>query len=260
MINKFKNITLSKNSISLSKEEKTFESFRNRFPKDYGGGGIFVMLIISMMMLCLVLGMAVDLTKNASIKNAQNAQSQQAAEIAVKRLDAKGSLTAESVKKAVNEYLVQRGYAVPSNTNLNYDASINGGSVGDDAQVANDDTAVFRSDSNEECGTREVQGVGKVQTPYIVVKLSQKRAFGSQGDVTYIFKNGNFTNGMEVNESGQLVPKPDTGTYQSNVTYKVITTETYDTSKNLLLGMFGMPCQRLNTSTSAITFGSQSDL
>lgn len=207
------------------------------------GAAALAAMVLSSMFLILLVSLALDLSKNTMMKHSQDNQTQDSSTVAVKQVDSRGSLGQISVAALVDEYLTMRGD--------NPSKAAAGG-----PEPSLDGLNLFR---NGGCQTREVNGE-EVQVPYIRITLEPDRKFSSLGKVVFTYKNGAFVGGMETNVNGELVPKSDGGNFSNDTVYRVIHAETYDQTSNLMMGMFGKPCQQLTSSTSSIAFGNQEDL
>ena len=216
------------------------ERMRERLRSDKGAATL-VVGVVSVMFLCLCLGVGLDLTKNAYLKNAQHSKAQEAVEAAVKSVDSKGSLanftrdTTGKIPDAV--YAVRDAYR--SQNSSTYNNALVG--QGDHA----DETTAYTSES---CKYRDVAGKGKVQMPYMVVTIDQARGLYNSGDSVVFTIDG----------SGE--PKKVAGQFNPYKGYHVVSAEIRDASSNFMLGMFGMGCQGYDSKVSAISFASQQDL
>lgn len=209
---------------------------RDRFHRDRADA-VLVTTVLSMIFLCLMMGLSIDVSKNAKLKADQDSQSQQSTQIAVKSVDSRGNLGLPAVQAAVNEYKKQRGTSTYSN------ALMGSGTYRDEA-------AAFRI--GDRCATRTIDtSIGKVtdaQMPYMVIRLDADRGLGTTaGSVTYVSEGGAAPTLM----SGRLDPTSQ---------YRVINAEVHDSVNNMMLDIFGMDCQDLRSTVSAIAFGSNEDL
>lgn len=197
--------------------------------------GTLVTGIISMLFLLLCAGMAIDVTKNSYLKSSFSAMSQNAAQTAVKSVNEVGSLTDQAPHMLVTEYLRQKG--------SEYDNSAVG------AGVHYDETTAYQSPG---CSTRTVTswdgGEVEAALPYIVMRFDTGRQVGTgTGSAVYVSEGGG---------DPQLV----SGSWNPNLKYTVVAAEISDSSNNVMLGSFGVPCQDYRNLVSAITFGSNEDL
>lgn len=205
------------------------QALRNRLRSDRGSATLTTMVIGSMLIF-LLLAFSLDVTKNFTVKNTQNSKAQEAVEVAVKKVDARGSLGD-----------TPDGASAPASVTA-MSAAYNSSTEADGVR------GLFRS---EACSTRTVtrwdgrKGVEKL--PYIIVRLDTVRTSkNSMNAVTYV---------VSASGSAQRMAGP----YNPKARYKVIQAEVIDAAPNLMMGMFGVPCQDLTSKVSAIAFGSQGD-
>lgn len=202
--------------------------------------------IVSILFLCLCMGFALDLTKNAYIKNAQTSKAQESVEAAVKTVDSRGSLANFNMDKTgqIPDVVYKVASAYKDQNSANYNNSL----VGEGDHL--DDAASFNS---EQCSTRNIIKWGSstpqpAKLPYMVVKVDQTRGFDNATDsVVYTIE-------------GNEAPIKRAGNFRSGASYHVVSAEIHDASANFMMGMFGMPCQSYTSKVSAISFGSQQDL
>jgi hypothetical protein len=186
------------------------------------GSATLVTGIISLLFICLCAGFAIDIAKNSYLKSSFTSRAQQSTEVAVQKINPQGSIGENGPQALVSSYTGETG--------------------------VRDETDVWKTDG---CSTREIStwnGDKKaVEMPYIVIRLGAERAVGTQSSVTYVSEGGR-------------PPSIVSGTYDPFAKYTVIAAEVNDSSRNLMLGMFGMSCQDYNAKVSAIAFGSNEDL
>lgn len=193
--------------------------------KDDRASATLVTGIISMLFICLCLGIGVDISKNAYLKSSLSSRAQQSAEVALKNLSTTGSIKEVAADKFVQEYL--------GNHN--------------DSSFRADETKVWMS---QKCSKRKISlnnTQREVKMPYIVITLDTERRMGANSKVVYVSEGGS-------------EPKLVKGSYNPYEKYRVLAAEVHDSTANVILGMFGMNCQDYNSSVSAIAFGSQEDL
>jgi hypothetical protein len=181
---------------------------------------VLVTVILTMPALMLGAGFAADMSKSAYVSTSYSSMAQRSVETAVTSINAKGSLDNNSVRKFVSEFQNQSNGST-SHTN----ETLTSGPTG--------------------CSTRVINGVTR-QLPYMEITLGTARGNSSIGDTTA----WKIPDGTSVTNQ-VLDPK---------VKYKVISADVYTGSPNFILGMFGVPCQYLKSSVSAISFGDNTDL
>lgn len=191
--------------------------------------------IISILFLVICLGFGVDIAKNGYLKSSNNAIAQAAAQKAIKTVDTRGSLTAAAPPALVMEYKNQK---LGVYTNAATGAGLHA-----------DETTAYETSA---CRAREVtqwNGIkDTVDLPYIVMRFDAERASGVQASpVIYVSEGG-------------AAPVLVQGAWNSTTKYKVMSAEVHEASANLIMGMFGMPCQDYLSKVSAISFGSNEDL
>lgn len=221
---------------------------RKRISSDHGAATL-VVGIVSVAFLCLCLGMGLDLTKNAYLKNAQHSKAQEAVEVAVKTVDSKGSLA--NFTRDQSGTIPDAVYAVRDAYRSQNSSSYNNSLVGQGDHT--DDTVAYSSDK---CNLREITkwgstGKSSARIPYMVVKISKDRGFD---DFSATADSVVFT--ME----GDDAPVKVAGNFDPSISYHVVSAEIQDASANFMMGMFGMGCQGYNSKVSAISFASQQDL
>lgn len=186
----------------------------------------FVTFVLGFLFLTLAVAMSIDLAKSAYIKNAYSSTAQQSAQAAIKNMDGKGSIKEE----ALNDFI------------SNYNGEANTGNISGSFGKTSENT--FRA---EACNVREIDGYGEVELPFVVMKLDTERGLGANSEVTYTSEGG-------------ADPRVVSGHYNRGATYRVLDVEVYDSARNMMLGIFGLPCQNTHSHVSAIHFGSQQDI
>lgn len=198
---------------------------KSSFKKDLAGATL-VTGIFSIIFICLCAGFAIDVTKNVHLKSSFNSRAQQSAQAVIKTADSRGSLTDAAPGEFVKIYM----------------GTSTGGSND------RDETKVWNS---EACSTRTITDWNgaetEVEMPYIVMKFDADRRLGT-----------NSTDAVWVSEGGGT-PQLVSGIYNPAQRNKVFSAEVHDSSINVMLSMFGMPCQDYTARVSAITFGSDKD-
>lgn len=188
----------------------------------------FVTGLLSVTLLLLCAGFAIDISKNLYLQNSFQSRSQQSIQVAMKSIDGKGSLTVDA--PGVAAYAYRMGYS--------------------DGKSYNDETDNWRAagcnkaDITLDDGTK----VSNASLPYIVYKMDESRRIGTGSTVKWVSQGG----GAPVLQSGS--------NYDRNRVYRVLTAEVHDAAPNLMLSMFGLSCQNFKLNVSAIAFGSNSDL
>lgn len=185
------------------------------------GDGVLTLCVLSVPLLMLVSGFAIDLNKAVYVQSSFQLMAQEATSQAVRSLDedlASGTLQEEAVTAVVN----------------NYNAQFTGGEA----------SALARGSY---CTTVEDANGEEKPVPYMEITLSDGRVGGSTAPVSYEYDP---VSGLEVVG----------GSYVRGASYTKISTTVYDSSPNLFMGMFGQSCQTVRPQVSAVTFGSQEDL
>lgn len=195
--------------------------------------GVLVMGIISMMFFILVIGFAIDMSKNSYTKQNYITMSQLSAETSVKTVNSRGSLNENSVKRFITEYEQQRFGSV--NTS---------------------EASSFSDSSCSTSGTKEIDGAVR-KLPYYSITLSTgQRRMGSNvvdaDSVTYTFEG--------VSDGKPISLKRTKGQLSSDAVYTMISGSIYDSNSNIMLSMFGKPCQYYQQNVSSIKFSSNEDV
>lgn len=184
------------------------------------GDAVLVTAILSTPLFMIAFGLAADTAKNIYVSSSYSSAAQAAVETAVKDINARGSLTNDSVRSLVKEFKVQNADSIYHTKEAN----------------------AFES---ELCSTAEINGVNR-KLPYYEVTLGTART-GSSAGHTSVWK---------VDGSGKVTDK----ILSKNTKYRVISADVYTSSQNIILGTFGQPCQLIKSSVSAIAFGDNVDL
>jgi len=193
--------------------------------RNESGDSILTMALISTLFVALLVGFALDVSKNAMLRSNYSTMAQQSVETGVKTINSNGSLNANTPIAVYNEYIAQRN---PSPSEL----------------ISSNETTPYQDGA---CRVVTVNGVEHT-APYIVLTLDSERGSGivSSSSVTYYIEaDGSMTT---------------SDTFNNSVKYKVVTATVYDTAENIILGMFGMPCQQFASEVSATTFRINTDV
>lgn len=196
------------------------KKFLAKLKKD-SADAVLVTVIISMPAIMIGVGFAADMSKSAYVSSSYSSMAQRSAETAISTINARGSLDNSSVRKFVSEFRAQAG-----------------GST-----YHTDET--LSASSSAPCSTRKINGVDR-KLPYMEIRLGTERGAGDVGT----------TNRYTIEADENVVDK----VLSPSVKYKVITGNVYTGSPNFILGMFGVPCQYLESPVSAIAFGNNGDL
>lgn len=196
------------------------------------GDAVLITFILSMMFIVAVAAFAVDISKNILIKNQMNSAIQQSAQIAVKEINARGSLNQESYKafvKTLNQELGNQ-LAAPNNSVSSCPISVDGVDMSGD------------------------------KGPYFKLALSPRRG-ADLGDSAFSINNPTYITGTlpeiaTIYNSESFKEK----IRQSGTVYRVLDVKMYASYPNIMLGMVGIPCQEFEIRASAVAFGSQEDL
>lgn len=182
-----------------------------------------VIFFLTLPFLMILIGISVN--SSSSINSATEFKSiaQNAVEVAVKEVNAQGSLGSSAVEAFRTEYRIQSGdSAIPN--------------------LATTDTRVQRASV---CETAVIDGVER-QLPYIQVRLETARGAGALQSSSWILE-------------GRSNPPIDNRNLGS-VKYPVISATAYTSSANVW-NFPGIPeCQLHKAEVSAITFGNNSDI
>lgn len=187
---------------------------------------ILVTAIISMPLIMIAFGFAADTAKNVYVSNTYATKAQAAIETAVKSIDSRGSLNNDSVRKFISEFDTQaKGSEVQTNESKSFET--------------------------KSCSTAKINNVER-KLPYYEIELGTARAKDTEGT----------SNLWKVQAGSQVVDQQlyRTDSKGKRVKYKVIRADVYNGSQNIILGMFGQPCQLVKSSVSAISFGDNTDL
>lgn len=197
------------------------KKFLAKLKKD-SADAVLITVILSMPAIMIGVGFAADMSKSAYVSSSYSSMAQRSAETAISTINARGSLDNNSVRKFVSEFRAQ--------------------SAG--STFHTDET--LSAESSAPCSTRKINGIDR-KLPYMEIRLDTNRGAGESSASTYRYT-------VEADES--VVNKA----LSSTVKYKVISASVYTGSPNFILGMFGVPCQYLESPVSAIAFGSNEDL
>lgn len=208
------------------------------------GDGIFVMSVIFTMFFALVMGFAIDISKAVYVKGSHVNLAQEAASEAVRKVGVTGSLSSPDnpLEDGTNSVSAFIDYY-----NLGFTNNGTGGEI----------QALSR---RGRCTTVDVPGVGETAAPYIEIQLYSKR--GSKYDPEIERTGYYWKPGMDSSNPGEGLPSsdPTAPAYNSSATYRVISAKVWDTSPNVMLGIFGLDCQQTLADVNSITFGSQEDV
>lgn len=205
----------------------------DKFKKDKGDA-IFITILVSLILILGVAGLVLDLGKNVVFRTNYTSIAQTASQSAVKKINAKGSLTAESYSEFITDYY-SKAHGVPHNKTKFF---TNGCKI-------------------------TVPGVNNSKpfeytSPYFKIALSGNRGDSISKDP---FKASNKTyihgTGKEIMSQ---ISNLKTTLQGNNTVYRVFNVEVFEAIPNFMLGMMGMDCQQLNINVSSVAFGSQEDL
>ena len=215
-----------------------WRKFRARRRSDRGDA-ILVMSVIFVPFFFLAAGFAMDLTKAVYVKEQYQTMGQEATTAAARNIDSKGSITEAAPAAVVQTY--QDRFNGTSTTAVNQENGNNYSTLEGSVGVR-----------NSSCTTVKV-GNQTYNAPYMVITLS-----GGRNDLDSV--NGTSYSPVYTSEA-YGAPVLKTGTvYDPSKRYYTISAVIYDTAPNLMLGMFGVPCQQTVSTVSSITFGSQEDV
>lgn len=181
--------------------------------------GLFIIITI------ILVGMfMIDLSKNSYLSSIQRRNTQMAAQIAIKEQGGTGYLKLTAVNRAIREYNTLRNGEEGTNEFNNY--------------------ASNNPSSRTSC---QLKG----DYPKITVTLDTTRTYStSEKALTY-----STIAGRELQQSESAISSWNA--YMNNQPpenqYKVVQIKVVDSVDNFLLGMIGMPCSELITTSSAIT-------
>lgn len=199
---------------------------------------VLTTFVLAVPLIALLSGLTIDVSKNIYLKNLYAQQAQSSAEAAVKSIDARGSLGNKAIAKFQEEFELQAASNANKKTGKNVATSEN---ESYEAGACKDEKVEITLDDGKK---------KKVNVPYYKLTLSTER--GEKGEKGVKSKTIEIINGNIVDKSF--------GVQGSKDKYKVINADVYTASNNIMLGMFGMPCQVYKSSVSAIAFGSNEDL
>jgi hypothetical protein len=200
-----------------------FKHWRKREANDRGDG-VLVFTIIMLPLLFICFGFGLDMTKNSYIKSSLNTMAQNAADVAIQKIDSRGGLTSTSAVAFVEEYKDQRG--------------LTGGYDG--AVSAESNTFM----GGGACKTAEIDGVTR-SLPYLKFSYDTDRGNGTTARTSnFTWQNNSFS----------------TVTLDPNVKYRAFNATIYDAAPNYILGLSGLPCQLFEVETSGVAFGANEDL
>lgn len=218
---------------------KFLPNLRKRARSDRGDA-ILVMSILFIPFMFLITGFAMDLTKAVYVKQQYQIMGQEATSAATRTVDTKGSIKSTAVQQVVNVY-AERFAGIDS-------SGINSGN-GDNYSTREGSQSVRTS----VCTTVTLPNGQVKQAPYMELSLN-----GGRNDIDNV--NSSALEARYTSEGG-AVPVPTTGyPYNTTVRYYAINATVWDTSPNLIMGMFARPCQQVKSVVSSITFGSQEDV
>lgn len=203
------------------------------------GDSVLIPAMISMMFVFLVVGLVIDVSKGSMAKSDMTSKAQQASQVAVKTVDARGSMNWDAAIAFSEEYEFQRFGKPRSEKFINLSrANQNTGTRESAAYDLKD------ADGKRKCSTGVVDGK-KVDLPYYEFTLHTSR--GGKSVDTQKWNTSDPSSGG----FGKLNP---------NARYRAIDVVVHDATPNMLLGSFGFECQPVTASVGAISFASQSDL
>lgn len=191
---------------------------------------VLVTTIIGIMMLVVVAGFAASSAKSVLLRDVFISQSQSAAQSAVRTMDARGSLTVDSIRQFHNSLMQQKQ---------------------DDTEAS-----VWQSDA---CSFQEDENF-----PNYELQLVAENSYDNEpGTPEYAATSGTFTFSAQPDESPEAQSQRFEqelqrflveGGLDARDEYKVITANVRNASDNILLGMIGMPCQAYEANVTAGTF------
>lgn len=221
---------------------KKIKKFRKNNEFRDKGDAIFITILVSLMFILSVTALVVDISKNVVLKNNQTSIAQASAQVAVKDINARGSLTANSYETFLTEYLSQTGNPPMANgCSLKVPRTL-----GDQMDASGNPRNGYLYD-------------GEYTGPYFKIVLSKTRGekdnpfpVNPSDDKTYLY-------GTAASIKAKL-PTLETDLKRLNTVYRVFNVEIYEAVPNFMLGMAGMPCQQLAIKVDAVAFGNQEDL
>lgn len=176
---------------------------------------VLVTTMIAMPFFMLISGFAIDIGKNMFVHDAHHSQAQSAAQSAVRNIDSTGSMTADSIVTFHNSL---------------------------DRQFSGDaDVAVW--DGN--CNIQD----DATYPSYTIHFQAENYEGGTDTNRSGIFE---YTAGENFDE--KLHEFIVQGGIDPQQVYRVVSAEVNTSSQNIMLGMFGMPCQNYTSSVNAGTF------
>lgn len=197
------------------------------------GDAILVMSVIFIPFFFIVIGFSIDLTKAVYVKQQYQTMAQEAANDAASQILENGSIRESAVDSAVYNYTQRR--------------------------FSDDDSAKYHFNETNELIDKEYNSTKcakiyyedkEYDAPLMFITLSGGRG---QNDtvrpVEYMSSNGLWA---------QLI-KDGENVYSENDIYRKMELTVYDTSPNLIMGMFGRGCQYTTSTVSSVQFGSNED-
>lgn len=222
---------------------KLVEKIRNRQTSDRADA-IFVASVIFIPFMFIMSGFAMDITKAVYVKQQYQIMGQEATSAAARAIDPDGSIRPDAPQIMVNTYRDRFTGSDSDSVNASYGGDTLEGTAG----VRNSNCRTVEVDTNG-----DGDGDTVFNAPYMTITLD-----GGRNDIAGI--NGTPIAATWTSE-GYGAPVQKTGTtYDQNVRYYSMSATIWDTAPNLILGMFGSPCQVVKTEVSSVTFGSQEDL
>lgn len=198
------------------------------------GDAILVMSVIFVPFFFIVAGFAIDLSKAAYVKQQYQTMAQEAANDAARQINEKGSIKESAVDNAVYNYTQRRFEDDDSNKE----------------HFSETKELMDKEYNSDRCAKIYHEGK-EYDAPLMFITISGGRG---QNDtvppVRYMSSNGLW--------AYPVVSDVDTGYSDSNI-YRKIELTVYDSSPNLIMGMFGRGCQYTKSVVNAVQFGSNED-
>lgn len=207
------------------------------------GDAILVTTILSIVMVFLVASLTMDTVVNTYIKQGFTSIAQDSVERSVSTVSLRGSLTEKSVQSVVDSYKDSRMTA-------------------EFAPMLSDTTCnTIEIGTTRSNGNYYITSKGDKQLPYMTITLSTQRSAGKPAQhVTY-------------SSEGYGAPVLQSGIYNPNLKYTVVSANIYDASPNTAPSFSKLApntgkdgdyrsssCQYYNNNVSAITFASLVDI
>jgi len=218
----------NRNETKFAKAIKTKKDLRNIRKNSDTADAILTMGVIFIMFLLLCAGFAVDLQKAVWAKGQYQQMGQDATTAGTRLILSNGGIQESGVKKAVDTYMARF-------TGVNADGGVS----------TKEATVGARSSV---CNKVDVNGTEK-NAPYMELTLSKDRAFNTDVNTSVKY----------VSEGGAS-PVAISGVYNPAQKYHVLNARIWDSAPNLIMNMFGRPCQQIISDVSSVSFGSQEDL